>query len=250
MDRHIEFFTELDRPTVHHARTEAGKFQHFVVAHAANEARFGQLAGIGGVDAIHVSIDFALVRIQRSRQRNGGGVASSASERRDVRVFIDSLKTCGDHDLAFVQQRFHPLGRDRMNASLRVRAVGFDSDLTARQADRFVAHRINCHCHQCNTDLLAGRQQHVHFASRRFLVHLTSQFNQPVGVLAHRTDNHDDLMALLPSSNRFSSGRKNFFTVGDAGATKFLNDKSHEFFANRLEYKTHHCNQIFARVKP
>ena len=162
-----ELLGKLDRPVVHHARPQAGQLQHFVVADPLDASGFGQQPRIGRVDAVDVGIDFAGLGVQHRRQGHGRRIAAAAAQRGDVVILVDSLKSGGDHDLAFVQRLPHAIGRDRLDAGLGVGAVGLDADLSAGQADRLMPERMDGHGHQRHADLLAGGEQHVHFAGRR-----------------------------------------------------------------------------------
>jgi hypothetical protein len=52
-----------------------------------------------------------------------------------------------------------------------------------------------------------------------------------VGVLAHRTDHDDYLIAVLMSPNRLSRRRKDLFAVSHTGAAKFLNNQGHAWLS-------------------
>ncbi len=228
VDRHVELLGEFDRAAVHHAGAEAGQLQHFVVADAFHAACFGQLARIGRVDAVDVGVNLAGIGTQHGRQGHGRGVAAAAAERGDVEILVDALKAGGDHDVAFVQQLAHAVGRDRMNAGLGVRAVGADADLCTGEADGFGTERLDGHRHQRHADLLAGRKEHVHFAGVGAIGDLPGQIDQMIGLMAHRADDHHDLVALLLGANRFAGGGENFLAIGNAGAAEFLDNDGHE----------------------
>ena len=127
--------------------------------------RARQQPRVGRVHAIDVGVNLAGIRLEHRRQRHGCRIAAAASQRRDVEIFVDSLKSGGNHDFPFGQRTADACGGDRLNARLRVRAVGLDADLGTGEADRFVAERVNGHRHQRHAHLLAGRQQHVHLAA-------------------------------------------------------------------------------------
>ena len=106
-------------------------------------------------------------------------------------------------------------------------AVGDDADLRPRQTDRLVPQRMDRHGHQRHADLFAGRQEHVHLPGRRLIGDLPGQVDQQVGIIAHGTDDHDDLVAFLLGPNGLSGCRENLLAVGDAGPTEFLDDDRH-----------------------
>ena len=91
----------------------------------------------------------------------------------------------------------------------------------------FVAQRVNRHRHQRHADLLAGRQEHVHFPGRRLVGDLAGQVDQHVGVLAHGADDHHDLVPLALGANGLPRRGENLLDVGHARAAELLNDDGH-----------------------
>ena len=61
----------------------------------------------------------------------------------------------------------HPLGRDRLDAGLRVRAIGAMPICPPVRLTASCAEGVNRHRHQRDAHLLAGREEHVHLAGRR-----------------------------------------------------------------------------------
>ena len=167
--------------------------------------------------------------MQHGGQGDGRRVAAAAAERGDVEILVDALEAGGDDDLAVVEQLLHPLGRDRLDAGLGVRAVGADADLAAGEADRLGAERMDRHRHQRDAHLLAGREEHVHLAGRRVVGDLLGQVDEHVGLVAHRADDHHDLVAVLLGTNRPPRRGANLLRIGDTRAAEFLNDESHCF---------------------
>src|SRR5690606_20552911 len=98
---------EFDRADLQDLRAEAGHLQHLLEGDGVELAGFGDDARIGGVDAIDVGIDLALVGFQRRSQRHAGGVGAATAERGDVAVLVHTLEACNDHDLAFVEVATH-----------------------------------------------------------------------------------------------------------------------------------------------
>ena len=197
VNRHVELLAEFDRPAVHHAGPEAGQLQHLVVADAVQLAGLGHEPRIGRVHAVDIGVNFAGIGIQHRRQRHGRRIAAAAAERGDVEILVDPLEAGRDHDLAVVEQLLHPLGRDRLNAGLRMRAVGADADLGAGQAHRLGTERMDRHRHQRDAHLLAGREQHIHLAAGGVVGDLLGQVDQLIGLVPHRAHDHHDLVALL-----------------------------------------------------
>ena len=224
VDRHVELLAELDRPAVHHARAQAGQLQNLVVADAVHLAGLGHEPRIGREHAVDVGVNLAGVGIEHGRQGHGRRIAAAAAERRDVEVFVDPLEAGRDDDLAVVEQLLHPLGRDRLNAGLRVRAVGADADLAAREAHGLGPQRMDRHRHQRDAHLLAGREEHVHLAAGRVVGDLLGEVDEHVGLMPHRADDHHDLVAILLRTNGPPSRHTNLFRISDTRAAEFLND--------------------------
>ena len=84
VDRHAVLLGELDRARVHHARAEAGQFEHLVVADPVDLAGLGHDPGVGRVDAVDVGVDLAGVGSEHGGQGHGGRVRAAAAQRRDV----------------------------------------------------------------------------------------------------------------------------------------------------------------------
>ncbi len=153
-----EFLGELDRTIVHHASSQAGQFEHFVVADLLHSPRFRKDSWVGRVDAVDVGVDFALFGTQHGSQSHRRRVTAAAPQRRNVVQLIDPLEASGNYDVAFVQQLLDAGRRNRPDASLGVRVVRDNPDLCAGQADCFVTQRVHRHRHQGHTDLFAGRE--------------------------------------------------------------------------------------------
>ena len=80
---------------------------------------------------------------------------------------------------------------------LRVRGVGHDAGLRARQRDRLAAEVVERHRAQRARDPLAGREQHVHLARVRLGRDLLRHLDQLVGRRAARRQHRDDASALV-----------------------------------------------------
>ena len=114
-----------------------------------------------------------------------------------------------------------------MRALVYVLSV-LNPDLRAREADRLVAEsEWSRHGHERHAHLFARGEEHVHFARWRFLVDLSSQIDQHVGVLAHGADHHHDLVALILRANRSTGRGQDLGAVCQAGSAKFLDDERH-----------------------
>jgi hypothetical protein len=141
-------------------------------------------------------------------------------------VFVNALKAGHDDNLPVGQRLAHPSGRNAFDARLGVRTVGDNADLGAGEADGAFAERLNGHRHEGDGNLLAGGQKHVHFAGGRRVAQFAGQFDQLVGGIAARADDHDDLTAFLLGADGFARGRHDAFRVFEAGAAEFLHDQT------------------------
>ena len=82
--------------------------------------------------------------------------------------------------------------------ALRVRRVGDDPGLRARQRDRLVAEILDRHLREGAGDALADGDEHVHRARLRALREtLCARCDELVGRVAHRREHADDAVALL-----------------------------------------------------
>ena len=78
----------------------------------------GIVARVCGVDALDVGEDLAAVRVQRSGQRHGGGIAAAAAQRRDVVGTVQALEACHDDHTVARQLTLDTLGVQALDARL------------------------------------------------------------------------------------------------------------------------------------
>ena len=90
--RHAVLAGELDRADLQHLGAQARHLEHFFESDGVQAARIGHHARIGGVDAVHVGVDLALVGLQRRGQRHRRGIRAAAAERGDVALAVDPLE--------------------------------------------------------------------------------------------------------------------------------------------------------------
>ncbi len=232
MKRHVEFLGELDAARVHDARSDAGQLQHLVVADEIHLARFGNHARIGGVDTVHVGVNFAAdfavvsirVMLHDSGEGDGGRVRAAAAQGGDVVIRVDPLEARDNNDSAFVQSLPHALRGDVLDAGFGVITVGHDADLGAGEADGRLTQRLNGHGHERNGNLLAGGQEHVHLTGRRLVADLAGQGDEFISRVAASADDDDDLVVGLLGPERTSSRRHDALGRRHAGAAEFLYD--------------------------
>jgi len=221
------FAGEFDRADLQHLGAEARHFEHFLEGDGLQAARLRHDARVGGVDAVDVGVNLALVRFQCGRQRHAGGVGTAAPQGGDVALFVDALEA-GDHQhVAGIQIGTHLLFVDRQNARLGEGVVGEDAHLRAGVALRLQAQVFQCHRQQRNGDLLAGRHHHVQFARVGGGLNLPGQANQAVGLARHGREHHHHLMAEHFEFGHAFGHRADAFDVGDRGAAVFLYDECH-----------------------
>ena len=100
VDRDAALLGELDRLRVQDLGARLRQLLHLLVRELGQPARVRDHARVGGVDAVHVAVDLARLRVERGRQRDRGGVGAAAAERRDLALVRDALVAGDDHDLA------------------------------------------------------------------------------------------------------------------------------------------------------
>ena len=180
---------------------------------------------IGRVDAVDVGVDLAGIGVERGRDRDAGGVAAAAAERRDVALLVDALEP-GDHrDLAGGERVLDRLAVDRHDPRARERAVRHDLALVAEERARLAAGGADRERDEADRDLLAGRDDHVDLAVVRILLELAGELEQAVGLARHRGHDDRDLVAL--ALRREAARRDVLHAVDgpDRGPAVFLDDQ-------------------------
>ena len=165
MNFNVIFFTKFDGTAVHDAGTETGQFEHFIVADLVHFYGFRKLAQVGGVDAVNIGVNFAMIGTQCRRQRHGTGIGAAAAKCGDVAVLVDALKARNDADIAVGQLFFELFSADALDAGLAVNVVCDHLDLLAGKADCFLSHCMKRYRHQRNGLLFACAEQHIHLSS-------------------------------------------------------------------------------------
>ena len=84
--RHLVLAGELHRADLQHLGAEARQLQHLLEGDGVQPARLGHDARVGGVDAVDVGVDLAVVGLERGGERDRRGVRAAAAERGDVAV--------------------------------------------------------------------------------------------------------------------------------------------------------------------
>ena len=81
--------------------------------------------------------------------------------------------------------------------------------------------------HQRRGLALTGREQHVHLAARHRRRHRLGEGDQIVGGLAHRRDDHDDVVAPTLGDRDVVGDRTDPVGVGDGRSAVLLDDQGH-----------------------
>ena len=195
---------------MHDAGTHARHFEHLVVADGVHLAGVGNDSRVGGVDAVHVGVnlalDFVAGEFHGCGNGDGRGVRPAAAQRRDVVLIVDALETGKHGNVARFKCRLQARGVDVADAGLAVRAVRLNADLRAGEADGFFAEFVDGHRGEGDGDLLAGGEEHVHFARRGRGRDLGSFGNEVVRGAALSGDDDDDLIAGMFGADGFAGG--------------------------------------------
>ena len=212
---------------MHDARAQARELEHLVVADRRQPPGLRQHAWVGRVDPVDVGVDLAEVGVEHGGERHGGRIGAAAAERGDVAVLVDALESGGDHDRAVVEQFLHVVGRDRLDACLRMGAIGADADLGTGEADGLVPERLDRHREKGHAHLLARREEHVHLAGAGPVGDLFGKVDEHVGLVAHRADHDHHLMARLLPRDRLLRRRQDLLRISYARPAKLLHHECH-----------------------
>ena len=229
LQRHAVAFCQLNRAVVQNLRAHGRKLQHFVIGDFLQLARLGNDARITGIDAVHIGIDLADVRLKGNRQCNGRRVRAAAAERRHVAVAVDALKARNQNDALFVHFLAHAVAVDLGDARGRVIGVGLHADLPAAQRHHGEAQLFDGHGHQRDGNLLAAGQKHVHLAARGVGIDLRRLVNQIVGRIALRRKHDADAVSLLIGVRDDFCHTEDPLRVGNGASAEFLYNQCHCF---------------------
>ena len=221
------FLCKLHAAVVEHLCAQAGKLQHLVEGDLIQLARARHQARVRGVNAVHVRVDLAQVRVQRGRNGHGAGVGAAASQGGDVVVAVQALEARDHHDAVFGKLALDALGVQVFDARARVGAVRVEARLPARQADGRAACLAQRHGQQRNADLLARGQQHIHLALGRVVGDLARFGDEVVGGVALGGYHHHHVVAGGVRVRHDARHIKNAVAVRDGAAAEFLYDECH-----------------------
>ena len=208
-----------------HLAAERGQLQHLVIGDGVQLFRAVHPAGIGGVDAVHVGIDLTFVGAQHRRDRDRGGVATSAPQRRHVAVFVDTLEARNQDDAVLVQLPADALGGDGFDPCRAVGAIRIQFDLPAGQTDGGQAHFFQLHGHEGDGDLFADGEQHVHLPLGRIGIDLSCLFDQVVRGVTLGGEHDDDLVSGAISVGDDAGDALDLRGVRNGASAVFLNNQ-------------------------
>src|SRR5262245_24055347 len=127
-----------------------------------------------------------------------------------------------------LRQRFtDTIGSDLDDAGVGVVAVGHEARLAARERLRRTTGVVQRHAQQRHRLAFARSDEHVHLTTGARLGHLGRQTDQLVGLLTHRADDDDHVVAVTAGTPDMISDLTNAIGIGNRRATELLHDESH-----------------------
>ena len=218
---------QLHAAAVEHLGALLRHLEHVVVGDGLQLPRFGQLPGVGGVDAVDVGVDVAGVGLEKGGQGDSRGVRAAAAQGRDLAGLGDALEA-GDEDDAPVGQRpADAAAGDVVNPGVAEAAVGADAGLPAGQGLGGKAQRMELHGHVGHGDLLAHGEEQVGLPFGRVTADGLGLPEQAVGGVAPGGEDGDDGVAVLPGFRNAPCGAQKTFGAGEGAAAELLNDQCH-----------------------
>src|SRR5690606_21681007 len=113
MQWHAETAGVFHATQVQDLRAAGGHFQHFFAGDRFDLLGRGNHARVGGVNAVHVGVDFADIGAQCCGQCDGGGVRAATAHGGDVFGFLaHALETSDDGDESAVDGTAYALWGD------------------------------------------------------------------------------------------------------------------------------------------
>ena len=217
-----------NRTRLQHPGALARHLQHFLERDAADLLRARHNPGIAGIDAVHIGIDVAAVRLQGCGQSHGRRVRAAAAERGHPPVGRKPLKARHHGDLSGRGRRTQCVAFDMPDTRPAMRAVGSDGQLPTLEGPRRHAHFLQGKRHQPAGYLLAGRDHRIvlrRVVERRDGCDPTDEI---VGDAGHRRNHHRHLVPGRGFGSHTLCGIANSFPVRDRGAAEFQYETRHE----------------------
>ena len=185
------------------------------------------MTGISRINAIHISKDFAHIRMHGSRQRHCRSIRAAAAKGSHIAIGHQTLETGHNHDFALFQFPKHPVRFHIINRSLSISAAGYNACLGAGQGNRRNAQLFESHCHQRNGHLLSRSQEHIHFSAVIDRRNLGCQIQKIICGVPHGGYHDHDLIPRLPIAKNAVCNIQHFFRCSHRTSTELLNIKCH-----------------------
>ena len=141
---------------MHHPCTCACKLQHFIIADRFNLSGIRDNSWIGCVNPIHIrkyiAGNFQLrprrIMLHHRSKCHCSSIRTTSAQSGNIIVFINTLKTSNDDNIAIFQGFAHSSCGDTFNSRLGMGAIGNDSDLGPGKAYGSLTQRLDRHGHQ------------------------------------------------------------------------------------------------------
>jgi 2-polyprenyl-6-hydroxyphenyl methylase/3-demethylubiquinone-9 3-methyltransferase len=187
----------------------------------------GHDARIGRIDPIHIGINIAAIRLQRRRQRHGGGVGAAPPQRGDAVIRADALKPGHHGNLALPHALDQLIALDALDPRLAVLAIGLHRDLPALPGARVLPQLLQGDGGEAGGDLLAGGNHRVVFPRVEERREGLAIADELVGHPGHGGDDDRHLMALVGLGLHPPRHIPDPVEIGDRGAAEFHHDTRH-----------------------
>ena len=218
---------DFHRARLQHLGAQRRHFQHLFVGDLFEPPRLGNDARVGGVDAVHVGVDVAAVRLERRRHRHRAGVRAAAASV-EMRLsgatpwkpattatspLLHGARSCrsGSHAVD-AGRAMHGRGLDRnlpAQPGAGLHADGADSAMASSPA-------VTCSPAATTTSYSRCRHASVRPAWRRL-----GPGHQLVGLAGHGGDHHGDLVAALDLALHQAGDMADALDVGHRRAAEF-----------------------------
>ncbi|SPA14560.1 conserved hypothetical protein [Cupriavidus taiwanensis] len=218
---------ELHRADLQHLGAEAGHFQHFLEGDLVQAAGVLDHARVGGVDAVDVGVDQALVGLDRGGNGHGRGVRAAAAQRGDVAVVVDALEAGDHHHAAGIEVGQDALVVDRFDAGLGVGRIGLHRNLPAGVADGVDVLAVQGDRQQRHAGLFAGGGEHVQFTRIGLGRNFLGESQQAIGLARHGRRHHDYAVTGAVPLGHALGDILDAFRGTHRSAAVFVNDESH-----------------------
>ena len=126
---HIVLAGKFHSAYLQYLRAHTGHFQHFFKGNPVEAARAVHDTWIGGVDAVDIRVDLALVGLEGRSEGDCRGIGAAAAKCGNTAVFVHALKTRHHHDGAVGEIGVQALVIDFTDAGLGMGTVGENAHL-------------------------------------------------------------------------------------------------------------------------